>query len=106
MNKLELKSIIKLDNSSQLFNLQDCLKYITGATNGNDVWAKHKMQELKGLQRKLCQIKEKKDGSYSFRITPFEAETLIYPLREERVSIYRLFNEDVIKSFDKLFKNR
>ena len=104
MKTLELKSIVKLDNIYQLYNLEDILKYITGATDGNDLWAVYKMQELKALQRRLGRVKEKKDGTISFRITKKEAETLIFPLKESHHSIRRLFNKGVQESFDKLFK--
>tara|TARA_R110002050_G_scaffold72068_2_gene155008 strand:+ start:1851 stop:2165 length:315 start_codon:yes stop_codon:yes gene_type:complete len=103
MKQLQLKSIVKLDNIYQLYNLEDILKYITGATNGHNLWAEHKMKALKDLQQKLGRIKEKEDGSFSFRITKEEAEILTFPLTESHYPIQRIFNDDVQKSFDKLF---
>jgi len=104
MKKLELKSIVKVDNIYQLWNIVDCLKYITGATNGYNLWNEDKMKALKDLQQKLGRIKEKEDGSYSFRITKEQSEILTFPLTESRYPIQRLFKENVQRSFDKLFK--
>jgi hypothetical protein len=103
MKQLQIKSTIELENIYHLLNISHCLQYMTGAVNGHDIWAEHKMKALKDLQKKLGRIKEKKDGSFVFRITKEQKENLSFPLIESRNQIAKLFNDDVQKSFDKLF---
>jgi len=104
MKTLALNTTVKLENLNELLNMQDCLRFICGTINGSHFWNDSKMNTLSDLQVKLQNLKEKKDGSFVFRLTLEQRQNLNICMIDSRHSVFRCLNDDIINTFEKLFK--
>lgn len=104
MKNLVLNTTVKLESFNELLNMQDCLMFICGTVNRSYIWNDSIMDTLSDLQVKLQNLKEKEDGSFAFRLTLEQSRSLNICMIESRRSVFRCMNEDIINTFEKLFK--